>query len=181
MDGRIATLLPGRGYTTEHPLFWFTSALLEARGWTVRRVAWPATINIKRPETVVDAAREALDGVESRHHLVVAKSLGTMAMPLAVERNLPAVWLTPILTHPAVIDHARRLDAPSLLIGGTADRLWDGREAADLATRRPAVEVLEIPDANHSLEITNDPSASLQILDRVIRTIDSFVAGLESS
>lgn len=179
-DDRVATMLPGRGYTTEHPLFWFTSSLLVARGWTVRRVAWPPIVDLKRPETVVDAAREALDGVQAGHHLVVAKSLGTMAMPLAVERNLPGVWLTPILTHPAVIDHAQQLSASSLLMGGTADRLWDGAEAAALAADRPAVEVVEIPDANHSLEINNDPVASLQILERVIRTIDSFVERLDT-
>jgi hypothetical protein len=67
--------------------------------------------------------------------LMIAKSLGTNAATLAAERALPAVWLTPLLTTPWVAAALRRATAPFLVVGDTADALWDGALARRLSPR----------------------------------------------
>ena len=114
--------------------------------------------------------RPELDAVSVGLHLVVAKSLGTFALPLAVERTLPGVWLTPILTEASIATAVRNLSAPSLLVGGTEDRLWDAEFA-----RQSAAEVLELEGANHSLEFGESVEPSLAALQQVVARVATFV------
>jgi len=73
-------------------------------------------------EAAVTRGRHQLDAVTAPVHLVIAKSVGTMVLPDAAERGLPGVWLTPILNGPRMAAALLQLSAPTLLIGGTADR-----------------------------------------------------------
>ena len=74
------------------------------------------------------------------------KSLGTLAASLAADRNLPAIWLTPLLDLPWVIEALARAQAPFLLVGGTADQTWNSKAAHELTTH-----VLEVRGADHGL------------------------------
>ena len=47
--------------------------------------------------TCADAPIKLDQAPDDQPVLVVAKSLGTLALPWAVERGLPGVWLTPLL------------------------------------------------------------------------------------
>lgn len=78
--------------------------------------------------------------------LLIGKSLGTVAASIAAEHGLPAVWLTPLLTVDWVLDALRRASAPVLLVGGTADKYWDGTLARELSAH-----VLEVESANHGM------------------------------
>jgi predicted alpha/beta-hydrolase family hydrolase len=102
---------------------------------------------------------------------VVAKSLGTLALPLAVARALPGVWLTPILTEASIATAVRNLSAPSLLVGGTKDRLWDAEVA-----RQSAADVLELEGANHALEFGESVEPSLATLQQVVARVATFVS-----
>ncbi|MHB8184592.1 MAG: hypothetical protein ACYDDU_00645 [Dermatophilaceae bacterium] len=57
-------------------------------------------------------------------------------LPLAVERGLPGVWLTPILTEASIATAVRDLSAPSLLVGGW-HRATRGYGRSPLKPRRP--------------------------------------------
>jgi hypothetical protein len=81
--------------------------------------------------------------------VLIAKSSGTLAAPLAAERELPAIWLTPLSTVEFVLDAIGRNPAPALLIGGTGDSLWLPEVARDLG--RP---FLEIPHAEYRTPTT---------------------------
>ncbi|MFC8799022.1 hypothetical protein ACFT2C_14905 [Promicromonospora sp. NPDC057138] len=177
---RVATILPGSGYTAMGPLLWYARAALSDQGWTVRTVEWTDTPTWDQAR---GAYEEILDGAdapdEDALHIVVAKSLGTLAMPLAVRLGLPGVWLTPVLTGedaPEVRETAADLDEDHLLIGGTADDLWDG----DLADGSQA-DVVEVEDADHSLEVPNDRAENLAILDEVISAIEEFAGSFGES
>lgn len=170
---RVVTVLPGSGYTAMGPLLWYARSALRDLGWTVRTLEWAA-----RPSfgTARESYAEILDGRgapgEDALHLVVAKSLGTLAMPMAVRLGLPGVWLTPVLTSeqaPDVRETAAELDEDHLLIGGTADPLWDG-ELADGSE----ADVLEVEDADHSLEVPGTRAENLAILDEVVSAIEEF-------
>jgi hypothetical protein len=177
---RVATVLPGSGYTAMGPLLWYARAALRDLGWTVRTLEWTA-------EPTWDHARgayeEILDGAdapdEDALHIVVAKSLGTLAMPLAARLGIPGVWLTPVLTSgeaPEMRETAAELDEDHLLIGGTADPLWDG----DLVDGSEA-DVVEVEDADHCLEVPNDRAENLAILNEVISAIEEFAGSFSES
>jgi hypothetical protein len=51
---------------------------------------------------------DTLDGTP----LLIGKSLGTNAARLAAERDLPAIWLTPVLTAPWIPAAIARATAP---------------------------------------------------------------------
>ncbi|WP_454852680.1 hypothetical protein [Promicromonospora soli] len=170
---RVATVLPGSGYTAMGPLLWYARAALSDQGWTVRTLEWTIRPTWDEART---AYEEILDGAdapdEDTLHIVVAKSLGTLAMPLAVRLGLPGVWLTPVLTSEDALDvrsTAADLDEDHLLVGGTADPLWDG----DLADGSQA-DVVEVENADHSLEVLNDRAENLAIIDEVMAAIEEF-------
>ncbi|GAB3264016.1 hypothetical protein GCM10027586_20020 [Kineococcus gypseus] len=167
---RVATVLPGRGYSCEAPLLHYTRLLLRTRGWTVRTVRWPIP---PTPEQLLDLAPDLLDAMHARTHLVVAKSLSTRLLPLAVQRDLPGIWLTPLLREPAVRDAAELAGAPTLLVGGTADPYWDPDTA-----RRSGQQVVEVTGADHSMEIAGDLDASLRVLQTVLTAVGDLLDDL---
>ncbi len=168
-------MLPGRGYSPVAPLLYYATMLLVDRGWTVRQIHWDQGDTMGFGAAAEQARRE-LDAVSAPVHLVVAKSLGTVALPDAVERALPGVWLTPILTNPRIAAAARGLSAPSLLVGGTADPAWDGNVA-----HASAAEVLEVIGADHGLGFGSSVDPSLDALRLVTHRIASFVDALSAT
>jgi pimeloyl-ACP methyl ester carboxylesterase len=102
--------------------------------------------------------------------LLIAKSLGTNAAALAAERRLPAVWLTPVLTAPWVASALGRATAPFLLVGGTADALWDGGLA-----RRLSPYVLEVEGADHGMQLPDPLIDSIAVLGRVVVEMEEFL------
>lgn len=120
---------------------------------------------------------QALRAVEARHHVVVGKSLGTLLLPVAVDLGLPGVWLTPLLQDDAVRAAVLATRAPSLLVGGTADRgAWDTGVAE--RARAGGLDVLEVEGADHSLELAGDTRGSLRVLGHVVDEVEAFVARL---
>jgi hypothetical protein len=150
------------------PLLLFAGRLLEQHGLEVNRVSWSDPDGGRRP-ALADAAA-ALDTVPStRRHIVVAKSLGTLALPLAVRADLPGIWLTPLCHEAEIASAIRAATAPTLLIGGTGDRSWDG----DIA-RSGAAEVVELEGADHALGLP-DAVGSAVYLHQVVVAMAAFL------
>lgn len=102
--------------------------------------------------------------------LLIAKSLGTNAAGLAAGRSLPAVWLTPLLAVPWVTAALGRATAPFLLVGGTADEVWDGAVA-----RRLSPYVLEVDGADHGMCVPGPLTRSIAVLGRVVAAIEEYL------
>jgi hypothetical protein len=168
-----AILLPGRAYTTDAPLLAYAGYVLDAAGWSVVPVWWDEPVQ-QSSEWVGSKLAAATSDV-SGPVLIVAKSLGTRAAPLAAERGYPAVWLTPLLTDPLCVDGIRRNPARQLLVGGTGDDLWDADVAASLAS--DTVDVLQLDGLDHVLLDRADPVRSAEALVEVTRAIARFVSG----
>ena len=175
MIARRAILLPGANYTVAHPLLHFTRGVLETHGWTVEATSWlPDDMAHRDPvEMVTEVTTRLIDAEEPRRALLVGKSIGSFAIPLAADRGLSGIWLTPLLRQPPVADALGRLPKPTILIGSRADKSWD----SDVA-RRSGHEVVELIDANHGLERPGDPLGSVDALRTIIGAVDRFVAGL---
>jgi hypothetical protein len=175
----LAVVLPGRGYPPAAPGCAYAGYVLRAAGWRVRDVWWdpPAngSLSLEGEVTWVGdqlaAATQRADGPV----LVVGKSLGTYAARLAAERSYPAIWLTPLLTDPVLVEGIRANPARQLLVGGTADRLWDADLAASLAAR--GCDVLQLDGIAHGLIDPAEPVRSVDALVEITRAMARFVAG----
>jgi hypothetical protein len=152
------------------PLLHWSAALLTQGGWSVLSVDWgrdsPAGGEASHVRRCADAALDR--AADDRPVLVVAKSLGTLALPWAVENGLPGAWLTPLLLDPAVLTAAKEAHQPTLLVGGSADSHWRPPAAAG-----PGVTIMELPGADHGLQQPGDWRRSLlsqvDVFDRINR------------
>lgn len=175
----LAVVLPGRGYPPAAPGLAYAGYVLRGAGWRVRDVWWdpPANGSLSLEGEVawvgdqLAAAASHVDGPV----FVVGKSLGTYGARLAAERSYPAIWLTPLLTDPVLVEGIRANPARQLLVGGTADRLWDAEVAASLAA--DGCDVLQIDGIDHGLIDPADPVRSADALAEVTRAMAGFVAG----
>lgn len=119
---------------------------------------------------VISQVAPVLDGLAPAETLVVAKSLGTRAAPLVAEHGCAAVWLTPLLRDPQVVDGLRRATAPFLLVGGGLDPLWHAELARELTPH-----VLEIPGADHGLFEPGPLAVSVKHLAVLTEAVESFL------
>ncbi|MFW3473124.1 alpha/beta hydrolase [Streptomyces microflavus] len=176
---RVALVVPGVGYSPARPLLHFAREVLRQHGWTVQELWWhvpddfarlPVDERIAWVEWQVGRAVSAEEGA---CRLIVGKSLGSLASGIAADRGIAAAWLTPLLTFDHVVRALRRAQPPTLLVGGTADKLWDAEVAASLHH-----DVLEVPSADHGLELPDDVVGSAEVLRQVVSRLDHFVGSL---
>jgi pimeloyl-ACP methyl ester carboxylesterase len=151
----------------------YTSDVAERRGATVHRHYWngepPSSVDDDIADWVERQIVPVLDRVGGAP-LLIGKSLGTCAAPIAAERSLPAIWLTPLLYDPIMVAALEKATAPALLVGGTADQSWDG----DLA-RRLSPHVFEVDGANHGLYVSGPLVESVAVLGRVVVAVEAFL------
>ncbi|GGB21188.1 hypothetical protein GCM10011492_08890 [Flexivirga endophytica] len=156
-------VLPGGSYPIDAPLLFWTAAGLVDDDWFVQAVRW------QRPPMDAAFVHEALDlalreAPAADRTLVVAKSLGTLAAPVAAEVGIPAVWLTPVLSDPAVGQALSAYPAPQLVVGGSADSLWP-QDAP-----QPSGEVMYVDGADHGMHrggVRESNGIHMDIVERV--------------
>lgn len=162
-----AVVIPGGAFGPAAGMLLYAGAVAERRNASVHWHWWSGP----PPAGPADGwAASEIGPVVRPGSLLIGKSLGTNAAGLAADRRLPAVWLTPLLTDPRVVDGLARATAPNLLVGGTSDPLWDSAGAARLSPR-----VLEIPGAGHGLQVPGPVGESVAVLARVVTAIDDFL------
>ena len=171
-DSRVAVLVPGAGYTTQGPLLAYARLAVERRGAEARAIDWS-------PPEVRDVAQriawvrgQVFDVLGDSRALIVAKSLGSFAAPLVAEQGLPAIWLTPLLNRPEVVEAIAAATRPPLLVGGSADQLWDGAVARELSPH-----VVEISGADHALYVPGPVSATAAVAGPVADAVEHFLDG----
>lgn len=164
-----ALVLPGGYYSVDQPLlFWACHVLVQA-GWRVITMRWHWEETKDRRRFVeAGAAQLDLEAGPAAKTLVVAKSLGCYAAEWASVRGFPAVWLTPVLIDDFVAEALERYPVSALLVGGSADRVWDSDRAASTGLR-----LLEIAGADHGLQLP-DWRSSIAALQQTLTAIDDF-------
>jgi pimeloyl-ACP methyl ester carboxylesterase len=168
-----AVVIPGRLYGPAAPLMMYAGDVAERRGAAVHRHSWseepPKPFEREVEGWVCGEVARVLESVGGSP-LLIGKSLGTNAAALAADRALPAVWLTPLLTVPWVAAALARATAPTLLVGGTADSIWDGALA-----RRLSPHVLEVQDADHGMYVPGPLTDSVAVLGNVVVAVEKFL------
>ena len=173
---KVAVLLPGSGYPVEGPVLFWVGEMLGALGWHVQAVRWTAEDRLNDdPHSLAAFAVENAfaESPVAGQRLIVAKSLSTLAIPWAGETQTAGIWLTPLLTDERVRKTLANSTKNDLFVGGSEDKLWDGGH-------RPGLHgtFLEIPGADHSLQIPNDWRASQKVQAAVLESVEAFVLGL---
>jgi hypothetical protein len=171
---RCAVVLPGVRYFSQAPLLWFAREAAQAAGWSVLELSERAPADQDPFAWMRERAASALAAVDAERVAMIGKSLGSAAAPLASDRGLAAVWLTPLLIRPEVVAALEAASAPTLLVGSRADPTWaDGERPAN-----DALELVELDGLDHSLQAEGDPAASLAVLRDVTQRIGAFLERL---
>jgi hypothetical protein len=173
---RCVVLLPGVRYFSQAPLLWFAREAAHAREWSVVEVDERAPGDQDPFAWMLGQAQRALEATDADLVVVIAKSLGSAAAPLVSERGLPAVWLTPLLTRSDVVEALAAASAPALAIGSPDDPSWGDGELP----HNSALDVLELPGLDHSLQVKGDPLASLDVLRTVTDRLGVFLDGVSA-
>jgi hypothetical protein len=171
-------IAPGRVYGPQAPLLDLAGQALADRNAAVEAIDWtvPEGLLDIGPEPFVRAhvaaALHRLSGAApSAAPVVIAKSLGTYAATLAAERELPGIWLTPLLHIEPIASAITGNPAPALLIGGTRDPSWDPQLAA--ATSKT---VITIDGGDHGLRPPGPLRAYTDALGVIGTAIETFLS-----
>ncbi|WP_375424615.1 hypothetical protein [uncultured Friedmanniella sp.] len=168
-----ATLLPGRRGGTDTPLLHWPATLLTQAGWSVLAAVWEEDRSSLLSDREVQSAAEAARARAAEHLpvMVVAKSLGTLAMPWAVDTGTAGVWLTPLLDEARLSTAVAGARQPTLLVGGNADPHWAVPDAVG-----SGVQIVEVADAHHGLQRAGDWRTSVMEQLSVFGAISRFAA-----
>lgn len=171
----LCVVLPGRAYTAARPLLDFATLVALQHGWAVRQVWWEPAEHPSSEETaawVGDELVGATQGYGGRV-LVVAKSLGCYGAATAAESGYDAVWLTPVLTDPVIVEALSTPGGRHLVLGGGADFMW----VSSVASGLPG-DVVEIEGGDHSMCVPGDAARSAELHAEVVRRIDVWLDAL---
>jgi hypothetical protein len=181
---KLLVMLPGRGYTCDHPLLYYLRMLATQEGYDVLSIVYSFQLSTQDPRTasldggqlageVMQAVRQALMMRDYKKLVLAGKSLGT---PIAVKvaQSLPItdtslILLTPIGT--AVQEAGTRR---TLAIIGTADPSYNEIQIK-LDDERPNVRWRVLEGLNHSLESKTDWRGSMASLGEVMAACGSFL------
>jgi len=186
----LALVLPGLGYNADMPLLYYSSRLLLERKCDVLqlrpdyqgRVFQAASQEERRERMYEDAAaglQAGLDQGPYKKLVLVGKSIGTLGMALLINefKNLGSpvtIWITPLLREVLVVDAALACAAPAFFMVGTADSTFDPA-ALGYIQKKTGAQAWKAENANHSLELPQDPLAFLDLLRKGMEVLSAFL------
>ncbi|GHI00814.1 alpha/beta family hydrolase [Neobacillus kokaensis] len=190
-NNSICIMLPGLGYTTQRPLFHYSTNVCVNNRLDILHINYQYSQNeffkkLSGPEQdqwmyedVTTAVREVLKENEYEKCFLLSKSLGSI--PAAKEwkhRNLEntssGIWLTPLLKDDNVFQAILNSDLPSLVVIGDKDPHYI-EDRVDKLKQNQLVTIVVIPNADHSLEIKGDITATIDAIKEGNLKIQEFI------
>jgi dienelactone hydrolase len=185
----LALILPGLLYTCDKPLLYYPTQLLLWRGADVlqlwRDYSSPDSASASREEqagSLMSDCQALLEAGRSQKdyagYILVGKSLGTIGLAYLLSQlageTVAAIWLTPLLQQPRLVQAAANAPAPGLFIAGSGDPNYDAQAMARIRQATGA-ESLIIQGADHSMEIPGDMTRSLFVMQKIMQGVADFL------
>lgn len=186
----LALVLPGLGYNADMPLLYYPSRLLLERKCDVLQLrpdyqsrAFQAASQEERLDHMYEDAaaglQAGLDQGPYQKLVLVGKSIGTLGMALLINEfedlgSPVTVWITPLLREVMVVDAALACAAPAFFMVGTADSTFDPA-AMGYIQKKTGAQTWKAENANHSLELPQNPLAFLDLLRQGMEVLSTFL------
>ena len=190
---RLGLILPGLRYSCDMPLLFYPARLMIQRQTAVLQVhsdytqaAFQSASKAEQAHWLAEDAQAALKAGtaagEFRDLVLIGKSIGTLALASLVAGGIqaPAIWLTPLLRQPRLVEAALQQKGPALFVGSSSDPTFDTAQLQRIQAAGKG-EGLVVSGADHGLEIPGDIFASLEIMRQVLERIQAFLNGLPES
>ncbi|MFC4802903.1 alpha/beta family hydrolase [Neobacillus sp. GCM10023253] len=187
----ICIMLPGLGYTTQRPLFHYSTGICLNQNIDVLHINYQFANNehfkkLPGPEHeqwMYDDIKAVVDEVlKERSYdqcFLLSKSIGTI--PMAMEwkqrnfiHNAIGIWLTPLIKMDKVYQALLNTELPSLCIIGDLDHHYNKEKISAIITNH-LVDTVVIPNTEHSLEVKGDTLATIDALKEAVKHIEAFV------
>jgi hypothetical protein len=180
----LAIILPGAGYTTQAPLLHFCTGLFYSKGFDVLHLNYSFNREEQSAlsgEGLADAVRHVMDDALKNkgydHYYIVAKSIGTMALPYLLKDqsflDAKAVWMTPLLQKEFVLSAMAAGSHKGLCIIGDQDPYFTW-ERIERVKENPNLTIKVVGGGDHRLELSGDPIQSIDVLRDIISDINQF-------
>jgi hypothetical protein len=182
--GSLAIILPGAGYTTQAPLLHFCTGLFYSKGYDVLHLNYSFNREEQAAlsgEGLAEAIRlvidDALKSKGYEQYFIVAKSIGTMALPYLLKdqsfQDAKAVWMTPLLQKEFVLSSMAAGSHKGLCIIGDQDPFFTW-ERIERIKDNSNLSINVVEGGDHSLELSGDPIQSIDLLKNIISDIQHF-------
>ncbi len=186
----LAIILPGRGYTSHMPLLYYSADMLSNMSKNVLTVNHNYSLDPIYSEGDVETRERILRrDIQSLHSTIserlelvpkylVVKSLGTKSALILLEiheeyLDCKYIWMTPVINK-YTVDEIMKYKPESMFIIGTADPFYNKLDLEELVKATNG-KLLEIDDANHSMQVPSGTIDSLEILLRIVREMQDFL------
>jgi hypothetical protein len=187
----ICVMLPGNGYSTQQPLFHYSTNLFAENDVDILHINYnfiksKQFVKLNKTEQeqwmyedVRMVVSEVLKDTNYEKGFLLSKSIGTIPMAMEwAEKNFInqpiGIWLTPLLKENLVFDTLLKTDIPSLCVIGDQDQHYLQERISLLETNK-LISTLVIPDANHSLEVNGDIAATIEAMKVIINRMQDFI------
>ena len=184
----ICIMLSGGSYTYDKPLFYYATMAMIENQFDIIHVNYsygpeyfentPDQIRSIITEDVSDVLQEVFGKKSYDDIIFIGKSLGTI--PLAFNfvlnetyKDAKFIFLTPLLKLNGFIENLRKSNQSGLIVIGTNDHHYLQEPLSTLNTN---ISLLEIPNANHSLELEpTNTIDSIKMMENIMKTMNTFI------
>ncbi|SDJ78840.1 hypothetical protein [Sediminibacillus albus] len=186
----LCIMLPGLGYSTDQPLFYYATGLFFEKGFDVLHINYqydaPVFKNLEREEQfsivsedVQSVLEQVIPSTAYPNFYIMAKSTGTAGLIRLLENNqeldrAKVIWLTPLLHEDDVYRRLLNNSQDSLLIIGDQDRCYM-KERVTALTAKNTMKISLMQGTNHSLEHPDGIHQSIECLTVIMREFESFI------
>ena len=172
----LVVLFPGAGYTNDRPLLYYAGLKYYFKGYESLKINYGDCFRRDKDFNIIieEAKAFVLNQVKETDFsiyddiLFVSKSFGTIIAGYIAETlkndNIRHIYLTPINETLQYIKNRKNIN---IVIAGTKDDLLDSKILKEHCEREK-IKLELIGNACHSLQITGDVSANIDILKRVV-------------
>ncbi|MFC0188263.1 alpha/beta hydrolase [Fictibacillus aquaticus] len=185
----LAIMLPGLGYTTEGPLFHYSTGMFLNDGHDVLQVNYQYfdeaydEFSVEELDKAIEFDSEivvasVLEERSYENFYLIGKSIGTIAMSSLLKKDVfhdaKAVWLTPLLNVASVYQAIKESPQKGLCLIGSQDRHYSAEKYYETASNEHITFRL-IEGADHSLEYPGKTLESLTLLNQLFKHIGETI------